>query len=277
LALVPEQTRFDPAVLEITGRSGPWTWALVPVGVALAVAAYHLPRHLVRGQARLAAALLGPTATARLSARVTRLTATRAAAVDASAAELRRIERDLHDGAQVRLVAMAMNLGVAEDVIDADPAGAKALLAEAKASAGAALTELRDLVRGIHPPMLADRGLAGAVQALALDSAIPVDLELRLDRRLSPPVESAAYFAIAEALANAIRHSGAQQVQISLTDQGTALSITVRDDGRGSADPAQGTGLRGIHRRLSTFDGSLHITSPSGGPTVLQMELPCGY
>jgi len=140
LALVPGQTRFDPAVLEITGRSGPWTWALVPVGVALAVAAYHLPRHLVRGQARLAEALLGPTATARLSARVTRLTATRAATVDASAAELRRIERDLHDGAQVRLVAMAMNLGVAEDVIDADLASAKALLAEAKASAGAALT-----------------------------------------------------------------------------------------------------------------------------------------
>jgi signal transduction histidine kinase len=274
-AVLPAPTSFDPAVLEITGRSGPLTWLLVPVGVGLVVLAYKLPRHLIAGQARLAGALLGPTSAARLSARVDRLSATRAAAVDASIVELRRVERDLHDGAQVRLVAVAMNLGMAEDIIDADPAGAKALMAEAKASAGAALTELRDLVRGIHPPVLADRGLAGAVQALAVASNIPITLDMRLHRRLPAPVESAAYFVIAESLANAIRHSEAHRIQVTIADDAPVLSITVRDDGHGGADPSRGTGLRGIQRRLSTFDGSLCISSPPDGPTVLTMELPC--
>ncbi|MBF9128965.1 sensor domain-containing protein [Plantactinospora sp. S1510] len=277
-ALLPTRTSFDPVVLEITGRSGPLTWLMVPVGVGLVVLAYRLPRHLLAGQARLAGALLGPTSTARLSARVDRLTATRAAAVDASAVELRRVERDLHDGAQVRLVAATLNLGMAEDVIDADPAGAKVLVAEAKAGVGAALMELRDLVRGIHPPVLADRGLTGAVQALALKltSGIPIELDLRLDRRLAAPVESAAYFVIAESLGNALRHSGATRIQVTVTDRREALHITVRDDGAGGAEPARGSGLRGIQRRLSAFDGSLDITSPPGGPTVLVMELPCG-
>ena len=276
-ALLPADTTFSPAVLELTGRSGPLTWLLVPVGALLVVVAYRLPRHLIAGQARLAGWLLTPTAAARLSVRVEELTATRAAAVDASAVELRRVERDLHDGAQVRLVALTMNLGMAEDVIDTDPSGAKALLTEARASASAALSELRDLVGGIHPPVLADRGLVGAVQALSLNlaSSIPIELELRLDRRLSAPVESAAYFVVAESLANAVRHSGAHRVQVSVVDAGPALQITVHDDGRGGADPARGTGLRGIQRRLSAFDGTLGIASPPGGPTVLEMELPC--
>ena len=276
-ALLPADTTFSPAVLEITGRSGPLPWLLVPVGVLLVVVAYRLPRHLITGQARLAGWLLAPTAAARLSVRVEELTATRAAAVDASAVELRRVERDLHDGAQVRLVALTMNLGMAEDAVDTDPAAAKALLAEARAGAGAALSELRDLVRGIHPPVLADRGVADAVQALALTlaSSIPIELELRLDRRLGAPVESAAYFVVAEALANAVRHSGAHRIKVSVVDAGAALRITVRDDGRGGADPSRGTGLRGIQRRLSAFDGTLRIASPPGGPTVLEMELPC--
>jgi signal transduction histidine kinase len=273
--LLPEPTGFDPAVLEWTGRSGPLTWVLVPVGVGFAAVAYRLPRYLVRGQARLAAALLGPTSTARLSARVDGLAATRAAAVNASAAEVRRIERDLHDGAQARLVALAMSLGVAEDVIDADPAGAKALLIEARTGAGVALTELRDLVRGIHPPVLADRGLAAAVRALALDSAIRVELDLRLHRRLAAPEEAAAYFAIAEAVTNAIRHGGGGNVRVALVDEGNALHITVHDDGCGGAEPSRGTGLLGIQRRLSAFDGALHISSPPGGPTTLDMRLPC--
>jgi signal transduction histidine kinase len=276
-ALLPAHTAFDPVALEITGRSSPLTWLLVPVGAGLVVVAYRLPRHLVAGQARLARWLLAPTATGRLSARLDQLTATRAAAVDASAIELRRVERDLHDGAQARLAALTMNLGMAEDVVETDPAGAKALLAEARATAGAALTDLRELVRGIHPPVLADRGLAGAVQALTLTlaSSIPIELDLRLDRRLAAPAESAAYFVIAEALANAVRHSGAHRIQVTVADAGAALSITVRDDGHGGADPAHGTGLRGIRRRLSAFDGTLRITSPPGGPTVLHMELPC--
>jgi signal transduction histidine kinase len=276
-ALLPADTTFSPAVLELTGRSGPSTWLLVPVGALLVVMAYRLPRHLIAGQARLAGWLLAPTAAARLSVRVEELTTTRAAAVDASAVELRRLERDLHDGAQVRLVALTMNLGMAEDAIDTDPAAAKTLLAEARASASAALSELRDLVRGIHPPVLADRGLVDAVQALALTLAdsIPIELELRLDRRLAAPVESTAYFVVAESLANAVRHSGAHRIQVSVVDAGSALRITVRDDGRGGANPSRGTGLRGIQRRLSAFDGTLRINSPPGGPTVLEMELPC--
>ena len=273
--LLPEPTGFDPVVLELTGRSAVLTWALVPIGAGLAIVAYRLPRHLVRVQARLAASLLGPTAAAVLHHRVDRLTETRAATVDASAAELRRIERDLHDGAQARLVAMAMSLGVAEDVIDADPAGAKVLLAEARAGAGAALIELRDLVRGVHPPVLADRGLAAAVEALMLDAALPGELDLRLRRRLAAPVEAAAYFAVAEALTNAVRHSGAARITVAIVDAGTALHITVRDDGCGGADPAGGTGLHGIRRRLSAFDGELRVDSPAGGPTVLEMAVPC--
>jgi signal transduction histidine kinase len=275
LAMLPESAGYDPVMLELTGRSPVLSWVLVPAGVALAVAAYRSARPLIRGQARLAAALLGPTSTAVLTDRVETLTATRAATVDAAAAELRRIERDLHDGAQARLVAMAMSLGVAEDVIDADPAGAKVLVAEARAGVGAALTELRDLVRGVHPPVLADRGLAAAVEALVLDTAFPADLDLRLDRRLTAPVEAAAYFAVAEALANAGRHSGADRIHVTVTDTGAALRITVRDDGHGGADPARGTGLLGIRRRLSAFDGELRLSSPPGGPTVLDMELPC--
>ena len=270
-ALLPADTTFSPAVLELTGRSGPVPWLLVPVGALLVVVAYRLPRHLIAGQARLAGWLLAPTAAARLSVRVDELTTTRAAAVDASAVELRRIERDLHDGAQARLVALTMNLGMAEDAIDTDPADAKTLLAEARASASAALSELRDLVRGIHPPVLADRGLVDAVQALALTlaSSIPIELELRLDRRLAAPVESAAYFVVAESLANAVRHSGAHRIQVSVVDSGPALQITVRDDGRGGAEPAtrhraawHPASARGLRRHLAH-------RSPPGGPTVL--------
>ena len=273
--LLPTETSFEPVVLTITGRSGTLTWLLVPVGAGLLVAAYRLPRHVLAAQARLAGTLLAPTAAARLTARVRRLTATRDAAVDASAVELRRVERDLHDGAQVRLIALTMSIGMAEDVIDADPATAKTLMTEAKANAGAALADLRDLVRGIHPPVLADRGLTGALQALALSGGVPIELDLRLDRRLTAPVESAAYFVVAEALTNAIRHSGARRIQISVADLGHRLHLTVRDDGHGGAEPARGTGLRGIQRRLSAFDGSLRVISPPGGPTVLDMELPC--
>jgi signal transduction histidine kinase len=275
-ALIPAGTGFDPAVLELVGRSGPLTWLLMPVGMGLVVVAYQVPRHLVAAQAGLGRWLLAPTAAARLADRVDQLTVTRAAALDATAVELRRVERDLHDGAQMRLAALTLHLGMAQDVLDTDPAEARALLAEARASAGTALSELRDLVRGIHPPVLAERGLVGAVRNLALASGIPVDLDLRLEGRLAASVESAAYFAVAESLANANRHSGAHRIGIAMAHNGTALHVTVRDDGHGGADPAAGSGLRGIRHRLSPFDGTLLITSPPDGPTVLAMELPCG-
>ena len=248
---------------------------IVPIGIVLILLAIPAPRLLVRAEARLTRWLLAPTAAARLTARVERLTETRSAAVDASAVELRRIERDLHDGAQARLVALAMNLGMAEDMFDSDPAAARAMLADARAGAHTAMTELRALVRGIHPPLLADRGIGGALQALALSSPVPVDLDLRLDRRLAAPLESAAYFAVVEAMTNAVKHSGATRITLTVAELGGTLSLRVADDGRGGADPARGTGLRGIQRRLAAFDGSLRVSSPVGGPTVVEAELPC--
>ncbi|MFD2767219.1 sensor histidine kinase [Micromonospora eburnea] len=273
-AALPPEIVFQYNGLTVDGPAA--AWAAVPIGVLCLAAGYLLPRFLIRAEARFARWLLAPTAEARLSARVEQLTETRAEAIDASAVELRRIERDLHDGAQARLVALSMNLGMAEDLFDSDPATARSMLTDARAGAHTAMSELRDLVRGIHPPLLADRGLPGALQALALGSPIPVDLDTRLARRLAAPVESAAYFVVAEALTNAIKHSGAERITIQVVDDGRRLRLCVRDDGRGGADPAGGTGLRGIERRLAAFDGTIRVSSPPGGPTELIAELPCG-
>ncbi|WP_375498330.1 sensor histidine kinase [uncultured Jatrophihabitans sp.] len=233
------------------------------------------PGLALRGRAVVGRALLSTSEKSRLALRVEQLTESRAETVDTSAAELRRIERDLHDGAQARMVSVGMTLALAEDQFADDPEAALALVAEARASSSAALTELRDLVRGIHPPVLADRGLVGAVHALALASPLPADVHADGVGRLPAPVESAAYFAVAEALANVIKHSGARHAVIALEHAGDTLRVAVRDDGRGGADPACGTGLRGIERRLSAFDGSLAVSSPPGGPTVVAMVLPC--
>ncbi len=169
-----------------------------------------------------------------------------------------------------------MKLGIAEDLMAEDPELARRMVNDAKGSAGAVLGELRDLVRGIHPPVLADRGLPGAVEALAVNSAIPVTLDLRVPGRLPPAIESAGYFVFAEALTNAIKHSGATLVTATVTHDGSTLIVSVADDGRGGARVGAGSGLRGIERRLSVFDGSLTVTSPIGGPTVVHMEVPCG-
>jgi signal transduction histidine kinase len=206
---------------------------------------------------------------------VSRLTESRTQAVDASAAELRRIERDLHDGAQARLAALGMSIGLAEDLITDDPDQARALLAEARESSGQALAELRDLVRGIYPPVLAERGLDGAVRALALTLPLPVDVGVELPGRAGAPVESAAYFAVAESLANVVKHAGARRAWVRLQHTRDRLLMTVGDDGAGGADPGSGSGLRGIERRLAAFDGTITVTSPAAGPTVVTMELPC--
>ncbi|MFD7655211.1 sensor histidine kinase [Actinosynnema sp. NPDC059797] len=219
--------------------------------------------------------LLAPSARAALTDRVRVLAGTRADAVDAQAAELRRIERDLHDGAQARLVSLGMSLGLAEELMSRDPEAARALLAEARESSSLALAELRGLVRGIHPPVLADRGLEGALRALALANPLPVAVDLELDGRPEAPVESAAYFAVAEALANAAKHSGATGAWVRVRHEGGALALMIGDDGRGGAEPVDGGGLRGIERRLAAFDGTLGVASPVGGPTVVTMELPC--
>jgi signal transduction histidine kinase len=210
-----------------------------------------------------------------LAGRVQRLTETRGHALDAAAAELRRIERDLHDGAQTRLVALGMNLRALERMLPASPEAARALAAEAMETSARALSDLRLLVRGIYPPVLADRGLSHAVRALALDTALPVELDVDLPGRLTAPVESACYFAVAEAFANAVKHSSARRVHVRIEHAGDLLRIEVADDGVGGADPARGTGLRGVERRLGTFDGILAVSSPPGGPTMIAMEVPC--
>jgi signal transduction histidine kinase len=214
-----------------------------------------------------------------LAGRVEQLTQTRADAVDTAAAELRRVERDLHDGAQARLVALGMSLRAAERLILTSPQAAIALVAEAREASSRALTELRDLVRGMYPPVLADRGLADAVRALALDTPVRTETDIDLPGRLDLPVESACYFAIAEAVTNAVKHSGARLVQIRIRHAPRpapgVLRIEVTDNGTGGADPARGSGLQGVERRLATFDGILAVSSPPGGPTMIVMEIPC--
>ena len=226
--------------------------------------------------AKISARLLSPSVKHELSARVGMLAQSRSEVLDSSASELRRIERDLHDGAQTRIAALGMNIGLAEQLIRQDPDAAVALLAEARESSGQALAELRSLVRGILPPVLAERGLDGAIRALALTLPIPVEPDLDLPRSIPAPIESALYFAVVEALANAVKHSGATRLWVRVwLDERGALVARVRDDGRGGAYVNPGGGLDGIGRRLAAFDGALSVHSPVGGPTTVSMELPC--
>ncbi|ANS66259.1 putative two-component system sensor kinase [Streptomyces lincolnensis] len=239
-------------------------------------------------EARWSTALLMPSPRARLAARVEELKETRADAITAHGAELRRIERDLHDGAQARLVALSMRIGLAKRAYDRDPDAARKLLDDAQDQAEQALTELRHVVRGIHPPILTDRGLAGAVRALAASSGLAVTVDDGgLDEGVRPPaaVEAAAYFVVAEALTNAAKHSGSPTAEVRLARTRRGLTVRVRDDGRGGADETAGadgtmgagggSGLLGMRRRVAALDGTCDVTSPVGGPTVIEVELPC--
>src|SRR6516225_5809636 len=260
--------RFGAVLIDNT------TWAVgagLEGGLMLALGLWLVPRTIVP-HARV---LLRPEPDADLAGRVEQLTQTRADAVDSAAAELRRVERDLHDGAQARLVALGMSLRAAEHLIPASPQAAVALVAEAREASSRALTELRNLVRGIYPPVLADRGLGEAVRALALDTPLRTETDIILPGRLDAPVESACYFAVAEALTNAVKHSGARQAQVRIRHAHGMLRVEVTDDGCGGADPGRGGGLAGIERRLGSFDGILAVSSPPGGPTMIVMEVPC--
>jgi signal transduction histidine kinase len=219
--------------------------------------------------------LFGLAPNAELLRRVQRLTETRAVAVDTASADLRRLERDLHDGAQARLVALGMSLRAAERLILTSPEAAIVLVAEARETSARALTELRELVRGVLPPVLADRGLADAVRALSLDCPLNVQTDVDLPGRLPAPVETACYFSVAEILTNAAKHSGAREARVSMSHAGGMLRIEVTDFGLGGADPARGSGLAGVEKRLATFDGILVVSSPIGGPTIVVMEVPC--
>ena len=210
-----------------------------------------------------------------LTRRVDGLTRTRSDATETAVAELRRIERDLHDGAQARLVAVGMSLRAVEQLIGSNPEAALALVAEARETSSRALADLRDLVRGIYPPVLADRGLAEAVRNLALDTLLDVEVDVDLVGEPPMPVAAAVYFAVAEALTNAVRHAGAGIVEVGLKHADGMLRATVADDGRGGADASRGTGLAGVERRLATFDGILAVSSPAGGPTIIVIEVPC--
>ncbi|MEU9456109.1 histidine kinase [Streptomyces sp. NPDC048277] len=223
--------------------------------------------------------LLKPSPKARLTVRVAELTQTRAGAITAHGAELRRIERDLHDGTQARLVSLSMRIGLAKRAYDHDPEAARRMLDQAQELAEEALTELRHVVRGIHPPILTDRGLVGAVRALAAGSGLDVTVDVTgLDDpgvRAPAAVEAAAYYAVAEALTNAAKHSGSPRAYVGLERVGGGLRATVRDDGHGGADEAGGTGLLGIRRRVAALDGEVTVSSPVGGPTEISVELPC--
>jgi signal transduction histidine kinase len=241
---------------------------LVIIGLWAAPPALRRYGHLTRS-------ILARHGTAELNRRITHLAQTRTETIDASAAEIRRIERDLHDGAQARLVAIGMALDAAGHLMESQPRVALGLLNDARDNSAKALAEIRGLVRGIHPPVLADRGLADAVRALALDTPLPITVTSELARRLPAPLESAAYLAVSELLANVVKHADARQAHVDMRHDGEALTITVADDGHGGVNPAAGTGLLGVERRLAAFDGALFIASPPGGPTTITMELPC--
>ena len=232
--------------------------------------------HVMRLRATIDRMFLTRGHTEQLERRVVDLAASRAETVDHNAAELRRIERDLHDGAQARLVAVGMTLGLADDLFSRDPEGAHQLVSEARATTGAALADLRAVVRGMHPAVLADRGLTGAVEALALDMALPVTVPAEVGGRPPAPVESAAYFAVAECLD---QRGPARRREPGLgrarPRRPASLRVVVGDDGRGGADPRHGTGMAGVMRRLSAFDGTMEVSSPDRGPTLITLEIPC--
>ena len=219
--------------------------------------------------------LLGPGTDHWLARRLRQVEASRAAAVDSAEAERRRIERDLHDGTQQRLVSVAMNLGRATERFDTDPEAARELVIEAHREAKAALTDLRRLVRGIHPAILADRGLDAALSAVVASSPVPVSLVVEVPERPPAPIESAAYFVVAEALTNIAKHARATKAKVSIARAGNRLVVEVMDNGLGGADPERGTGLRGLADRIAAVGGWMRLLSPPGGPTTLMVELPC--
>jgi signal transduction histidine kinase len=258
-------TAWISAVLIVTWAlaGGGVFWPLVPVGCLAMLLGLHAVLYRAWGGDQ------------ELEERVDELTRTRRGALDVQAHELRRIERDLHDGAQARLVALTMQLGRAEARLEEHPEAAE-LVREARGEASAAIAELRDLARGIAPPVLADRGLPAAVEALAARSPIKATADARVTRRPPPVVETAAYFVIAESLTNAAKHAGnGARATVKVHDEGRALVLEVADDGEGGANPA-GSGLTGLRHRVEALDGTLDVVSPAGGGTRVRARLPYG-
>jgi signal transduction histidine kinase len=247
------------------------------LGLLFGVLAYRLLKALGKGHALFAMALLGRSRNSVLSAETQRLSASRARGVEAAEAERRRIERDLHDGAQQRLVAVAMGLGRARTKMESDPDGARELIAEAHADAKLAISELRDLARGIYPSVLGDRGLDPALSSLAARCPIPVTVEVDVEPRPPTAVESAAYFTVAETLTNIAKHAGATEAHVKVSRTENSVVVEVTDNGRGGAEVRPGGGLAGLADRAATIDGVVVVVSPLGGPTVIRTELPCAW
>ncbi|WP_198520468.1 histidine kinase [Kitasatospora sp. CB02891] len=263
-------------ILNVPIRS--W-WSVLGVGVpqfllSVLLALFGPP--LVAGlAASVSRWLLAPSAAAVLAERVATLDRTRTGAIDAHGSELRRIERDLHDGTQARLVSLAMQLGLAERTFGSDPAAVGPLLTRARQGAEEAMAELRDVLRSVYPPILADRGLAGAVAAVVARCPVPATLDVGELGEVPARIEVAVYFAVTEALTNATKHSRAASVSVTLTRTGAAVRAEIADDGRGGAAEGGGTGLRGMRQRVEAVDGVLLVQSPPGGPTVITVECPC--
>jgi signal transduction histidine kinase len=270
----------DAALPELGGddrRPDTWGWAALAgaAGIVGILLTTWICAGLARVQALLARLLLAPSERQRLVGRVDELSRTRAVAADAQAAELQRIERDLHDGAQARLVAVSMDLGRAQEKLEDDPEGARRLVESAHEEARNAIVELRQLVAGIYPAVLADRGLDAALSSVAATSRVPVSLDVDLPARVPPAAEVAAYFVVAESIANVNKHSGAARADVRVRANGDELVVEVSDDGHGGADASTGTGLAGLAARLEALDGRLRVASPAGGPTVVRAEIPC--
>jgi signal transduction histidine kinase len=270
-------------VFSASAADGSWLGGLRPaelLGIALAgvlgiVLALAVTRGLAAASGALARGLLAPGDRAELEARVAAVEASRAGAVDSADARLRRIERDLHDGAQHRLAYVAMELGRAREKLADDPQGADRLIAEAHEESKKAMVELRDLALGIHPSVLTDRGLDAAVSALAERCPVPVDVDVALDRRPPPAAETAAYYVIAEALTNVGKHAGGTRASVRASYDDGKLVVEVADDGRGGARRAAGSGLEGLAQRVDALDGTLTVDSPAGVGTTIRAELPC--
>ena len=245
-------------------------------GIGLVLATPWIARAIANAEGRLATNLLGPSERTALANRIDELSARREQLVAVVEAERRRIERDLHDGAQQRLVALAMNLGMAKDKFDKDPPAARALLEEAHAEAKHAMVELRNLARGIHPAVLSDRGLDAALSSLAGRAPVPVTVDVAVPDRPPAAIETTAYFVVAEALTNIAKHAGATRAAVNVARVNGHLTVEVTDDGIGGADTKRGTGLAGLVDRVTAVDGTVHLSSPIGGPTILTVELPCG-
>jgi signal transduction histidine kinase len=267
------------------GQADPGTGAglarAVGWAVLLAVAAVRVAPWVARSVAEAdevgARALLGPSRGEALELRVEALARSRAEVVAATDAERRRIERDLHDGAQRRLVSLAMQLGMARASLGDDvPASLRQVIEQAHDEATEALAELRQLVRGLHPAVLDDRGLDAALSGIAATAPLPVRLRVDVPGRCAPGVEAVAYFVVSEALTNVAKHAGASQAQVAVERVGDRLHVVVSDDGRGGASPEGGTGLQGLAQRAAAVDGTLTVQSPPGGPTTITVELPCG-